>query len=75
MDESVYEQAQRLTERTTEAAIEAARAIPQEVPIEEDGLRFCLDCYKVIPPLRLAVVPHAVRCVDCQEVSEYRARR
>lgn len=32
--------------------------------------RDCVDCGEAIPQARINAVPHCVRCVDCQELSE-----
>ncbi|HAT1683949.1 TPA: TraR/DksA family transcriptional regulator [Klebsiella oxytoca] len=34
------------------------------------AVRYCEDCREVIPPERLAVIPDAVCCVDCQALRE-----
>jgi phage/conjugal plasmid C-4 type zinc finger TraR family protein len=33
----------------------------------------CIDCGAAIGKARLAAIPGAVRCIDCQERSEYEA--
>lgn len=75
MDESAFEQAQRLTERTTEAAIEAARTPCAEQPRELNGQRYCLDCDDPIRADRLVANPRAVRCISCQEDEDRDRRR
>jgi DnaK suppressor protein len=40
-----------------------------------EGEVYCQDCPAMIPPDRLARVPHAVRCVGCQEVYELRLQQ
>lgn len=37
------------------------------------GRKTCLDCGERIPERRLAHVPHAVRCVPCQDRVERRS--
>jgi len=40
----------------------------QETPLlNDDYQRICLDCGTLIPMPRLLVMPHAVRCVACQQ--------
>ncbi|MBH2716606.1 TraR/DksA C4-type zinc finger protein [Serratia marcescens] len=34
------------------------------------AVRECEDCSRLIPPARLAALPQAVCCVDCQELRE-----
>jgi len=34
------------------------------------GLVLCEECDQEIPPRRLAVLPHATRCMDCQQTLE-----
>lgn len=36
----------------------------------EDGVVMCIDCSNPIPKARLAKVPSAVRCAQCQEIKE-----
>lgn len=38
-----------------------------------NGRTTCLDCGERIPERRLTHVPHAVRCVACQELHERKA--
>jgi RNA polymerase-binding transcription factor DksA len=62
-----------LAEVTREIALRrhlAAVEITEDQAIDEDGRVWCLDCPAQIPPERLALVPHAVRCHGCQEVHE-----
>lgn len=75
MDEHIYEQAQALTERRTQAAIDAARQAPQERPREVDGARVCLGCEEPLDDDRLNANPNAVRCQPCQSIHESRSRR
>lgn len=32
-----------------------------------DGVHYCIDCCEPIPLMRLAVLPGALRCVDCKQ--------
>lgn len=58
----------------TEAQFQAASLAAQQrkahplVPIT--GSRECEDCGVIIPPARLAIVPEAVCCIDCQTLRE-----
>lgn len=53
-------------------ALGEARYRPQEAPLEEDGVRLCLECETPIIKARLAAYPGAVRCIRCQEREERR---
>lgn len=75
MDESAFEQAQRVTENAREAAIDAARTVPKETPLERDGVRYCLDCDDPIDARRLSANAGAVRCIWCQEDHDKAQRR
>lgn len=35
----------------------------------------CIECGEGIDPIRLKALPHAVRCVDCQTLHEFEAKR
>ncbi len=47
-----------------------------EVPdIDENGVRYCLDCAEIISPERIAAaIPDPVRCVDCQNIADKKKR-
>jgi DnaK suppressor protein len=47
-----------------------ARGRAQQTPRSVDGVRVCLDCEAPIPAQRLAYLPGAVRCVQCQTLAE-----
>ncbi|MDD2746428.1 MAG: hypothetical protein PHG39_02620 [Acidithiobacillus ferrooxidans] len=52
-------------QRDRDLALARIRSAPQEKPDEDDqGNRYCLDCWEVIPQARVIAV-QAVRCVDC----------
>lgn len=44
------------------------RNTQQVLPVT--AMRECEDCMRLIPPARLAALPRAVCCVDCQELRE-----
>ncbi|HEM6672540.1 TPA: TraR/DksA C4-type zinc finger protein [Citrobacter koseri] len=50
-----------------ERALNARLNRVKEVP-EESG--FCNDCGDAIDPARIAVLPDAVTCIDCQTLRE-----
>lgn len=65
------DQAQELEMRFRERAVAKARQHQEPIaPDEHHGIRYCLDCGIDIPPERMAVQPHAVRCVSCQSRKE-----
>jgi DnaK suppressor protein len=47
-----------------------------EVPdIDENGVRYCLDCAEIISKERIAAaIPDPVRCVDCQNIVDKKKR-
>lgn len=56
-------------------AAHKARIVTNEVPDEdEEGNRYCVSCGDDIPAARVALVPHAVRCVKCESALEERKR-
>jgi len=51
-------------------ALEAMRSRYQETPeFDEEGNRRCVDCWALIPLMRIDSV-NAVRCVGCQQEKE-----
>jgi DnaK suppressor protein len=53
----------------------ASVQIHEDQIVGTEGEVYCCDCPAVIPPERLARVPHAVRCVDCQDIYERQIKR
>ncbi|MGD9610474.1 MAG: TraR/DksA C4-type zinc finger protein [Desulfovibrionaceae bacterium] len=51
-------------------AIAAARAAPAGAQVIVNGQVVCADCGQPIPAKRIAAVPGATRCRDCQEAAE-----
>lgn len=74
VDESVYEQAQALTERLTQAAIEQTMQGHLETPLEINGQRFCPECDERLSFARMNANPRAVRCVECQNDHDRRSK-
>lgn len=69
MDERFHEQAAALEQEQRDAAIAgAARAL------QGAGQPYCDDCDDVIPADRRAAMPHAIRCVHCQNAFERATR-
>ncbi|MHB8315628.1 MAG: TraR/DksA C4-type zinc finger protein [Acidithiobacillus ferrivorans] len=42
----------------------------EQPDVDENGVRYCLDCATAIPEDRIMVQPSAVRCVPCATVRE-----
>ena len=55
-----------------QAALAAARSHRAETPLVIDGVRVCTECEEPIALERLASVPAAVRCWNCQDALERR---
>ncbi len=53
---------------------QAAAARASEAPLEHDGVRLCLDCHDPIEHARLAALPTAVRCTECQAYNDRGSR-
>ena len=69
------DEAQTLDEREREAIIARSRRPPGGIAHRPGVLRHCEDCGRAIPPERIAALPEALRCIDCQEAFEARACR
>lgn len=46
--------------------------VTEQPRTDKQGARCCIECCELIPLSRLAAVPHAVRCIDCQASKESR---
>jgi len=46
------------------------RELEDEPVFNDAGDRICFDCEVLIPPKRVELMPHAVRCVECQSIVE-----
>jgi len=66
--------AQRIEERQREQALTLHRERAQRQSEEESDVktRNCIDCGDPISKARLAALPYAKRCVECQEYMEWR---
>lgn len=64
--------AQQHEELFRELALRAARRPPRT---SSSQARRCLDCDEPIEAARLALVPWATRCLDCQLEAEAQTRR
>lgn len=70
--EQQYELAAKLAEAERAAALETVRARMQSTG-SVDGT--CEDCGEAISVERLAAMPSASRCIECQEIHEQRSRQ
>jgi DnaK suppressor protein len=72
MDELHFDLALQQTEIERDDAVRRIlNRDPEEEPVFDDaGDRICFDCEVPIPPKRVELVPHAVRCVECQSIAE-----
>ena len=71
----VIDQASELESLQRETALKAALSKPLESQdIDEQGHHYCNDCGIQIPPMRIAAVPHAVCCIDCQTIRELKGK-
>ncbi len=68
MDEA--DEAQSIEALEREAAIRRVVQRHREPQVVRGGRVCCPDCGEEIPAARLAAVPDAVRCVDCQRDRE-----
>lgn len=65
------DEAQKHTDAFLLEAVNARRAgSPEEQLRDNAGVVICKDCGEPIPRARLASIPDAVRCRDCQELWE-----
>lgn len=53
-----------------EEALAAVRVAPAAAQVMEGGRVVCAECGQPIPTARLAAVPGATRCRECQEEAE-----
>jgi len=67
----VADRAKRFESQQRQHAIDAIRHRKHETPeLDEHGERICKSCGDIIKKMRLMALPHAVRCVPCQEECE-----
>lgn len=71
----VADHAGELEEQQRTHALHAHSAVVIEMPRHDrEGRRLCLDCDERLSKKRIKASPHAVRCVDCQDLYEKRKR-
>jgi len=66
----IADQAQSAEAAHRRAALSNAGIRRREPQSVEDGRIICADCGDPIPAARLAIMPYACRCVQCQEALE-----
>lgn len=72
----LLDRASELEQQQREVAIKQALKRPAvEQDIDEDGNHYCDDCGIRIPPERIAAVPSAVCCIDCQSIREHERKK
>ncbi|WP_337840498.1 TraR/DksA family transcriptional regulator [Rheinheimera sp.] len=72
----VLDRAQDLEALQRDNALKQALNRPTEPQdIDQNGNHFCNDCGVHIPAERMAIVPSAVCCIDCQEIREHKRKQ
>jgi DnaK suppressor protein len=73
----IIDRAKQLEMDQRQRAIDSQLAQSQETeePLEEGGVRYCLDCGIDIDPDRLKARPQSVRCVECKTIKEKKDAR
>lgn len=66
----LLDRAAELEQRQRDQALKHALNRPKETPRQDETGRYCISCDIAIPAARLAAVPHAVRCISCQQERE-----
>ena len=71
MDEIQYATERELAIRNVDRESTLLRQVKAALQrIQDGGFGTCLDCEEPISPKRLAAVPWATRCIQCQETSD-----
>ncbi|MGB7760158.1 MAG: TraR/DksA family transcriptional regulator [Bryobacteraceae bacterium] len=71
MDEIQYASERELAIRNVDRDSALLRQVKAALRrIHDGGFGICIDCEYAISPKRLAAVPWATRCIQCQEVAE-----
>jgi DnaK suppressor protein len=71
MDEIQYASERYMAMRNVDRESTLLRQVKAAVRRVEDGsFGTCMDCESAISPKRLAAVPWAPRCIQCQEVAD-----
>lgn len=66
----IFDRAAELEQRQRDQALKHALNRPTETPRQDETGRYCISCGIQIPSARLNAVPHAVRCISCQQEHE-----
>jgi DnaK suppressor protein len=71
MDEIQYATERELAIRNVDRDSKLLRQVKAAlIRIQTGHFGTCVDCEEAISPKRLAAVPWAMRCIECQEVSD-----
>jgi DnaK suppressor protein len=71
MDEIQYATERDLAIQTVDRESGLLRQVKSALRRIHDGcFGYCLDCEEAISPKRLAALPWAVRCIQCQEAAD-----
>ncbi len=72
----LFDKAQQLEALYRDLALkrQLQRVKVKELPDEDETGRYCLDCGALIALSRLAVLPDAVRCTECETTKESRCK-
>jgi len=70
----LLDKAKQQEQMARKIAVEAVKTadIETEMPDEENGERYCLDCGHTISAKRLKARPQSVRCVPCKSAQEHK---
>ena len=71
----VFDQAQNLEEQHRSKAIAAITNRTEPKAIDIDGHRYCIDCDAEINKKRIASIPNATRCIECQTLKEIKDKQ
>jgi DnaK suppressor protein len=73
MDEIQYASERDLAIRNVDRESTLLRQVKAALQrVEDGGFGICIECDSAISPKRLAVLPWAARCVQCQEAADRR---
>ncbi|WP_432460814.1 TraR/DksA C4-type zinc finger protein [Agarivorans sp. QJM3NY_25] len=66
----ICDKAKLLEQQQRNIALARALQRPPQVQQSINDEAVCEDCFAPIPAARLAVLPRANRCIDCQSIKE-----
>lgn len=71
----LLDRAAELEQRQRDQALKAALNRPKAAEVNSGEPRYCCDCAEQIATQRLVMVPYAMRCTDCQTITEQREKQ